>query len=244
MAILETLETITIRRAENPPSPESTSRGPPGLPMHGMDMAFIEENEELHEAVDLDDENLDVLPVGSVGFVTNPADPKGSIPTTSPAQAGLISFYTSACENMLNEHGGLTFPGDLVFPPLSDFWDDHRYSIMQISDDEVVVEDRLQTEQYEYLPVQQLMNPRFNFIHWLSIRIAQRHEQPRTTVRKYAAAGSIGDIMANMIQMSLSAEGPYPEHLRPEGKETELDPSRFTAKWHEDIETVMDNPPD
>ncbi|KAF4565677.1 hypothetical protein EYR36_002255 [Pleurotus pulmonarius] len=217
---------------------QSTSRGPPGLPMHGMDMAFIEETEELHEAVDLNDENLDVLPVGSMELVNDPAGPNDQVPLTSTAQAGLIGFYTDACELTLNEHGGLTFPGDSAFPPLSDFWDDHRFSIMQISDDEVVVEDHLQTDHYEYLPIQKLMNPRFNFIHWLAVRIAQRHKQPRIVVRKYAAAGSIGDIMANMIHISLSIEGPYPERLRPEGREDTPDPRRFSADWHEDLETI------
>lgn len=109
---------------------------------------------------------------------------------------------------------------------------------MQISDDEVVVEDRLQNDHYEYLPISQLMNPRFNFIHWLAVRITQRHKQPRTVVRKYTTAGCIGDIMANMIQVSLSIEGLYPERLRPEGREDNPDPRQFSADWHQDLETI------
>lgn len=206
--------------------------------MHGMDMAFIEETEELHEAVDIDDENLDVLPVGSMELVNDPAGSSDQIPLTSPAQAGLIGFYTEECELMLNEHGGLTFPGDSAFTPLSAFWDNYRFAIMQTPDDEVVVEDRLQNDHYEYLPISQLMNPRFNFIHWLAVRITQRHKQPRTVVRKYTTAGCIGDIMANMIQVSLSIEGLYPERLRPEGREDNPDPRQFSADWHQDLETI------
>lgn len=151
------------------------SHGPPGLPVHGIDIEIIQETEALHTAIDLDDDDLDVLPVGSLRFVANGEPNKPT--STSPAQAGLISFYTTACENMLNQQGGLSFPGDSTFTALSDFWDEHRFSIMQISDDEVVIEDRLQREQFEYH-----MNPRFNVIHWLAIHIAQCHQQPRRAV--------------------------------------------------------------
>ncbi|KAF7422285.1 hypothetical protein PC9H_010441 [Pleurotus ostreatus] len=140
-----------------------SSHGPPGIPVHGM--AFIEETEELHKAVDIDD-NLEVLHVGCMGLVEDP-DNQGA--STSPAEAGLISFYTTACENALNLDHTFHLPGDWTFPPLGSFWDENRFSIMQISDDEVVIEDRLQTEHYEYLPIEQLKNPRFRILHWLAV---------------------------------------------------------------------------
>ncbi|KAG9221532.1 hypothetical protein CCMSSC00406_0009355 [Pleurotus cornucopiae] len=211
----------------------ASSRGPPGIPIHGV--GFIEETEELHEAVDVD-EDLDVLHLGSMGLAEDPDSPRTP---TSPAEAGLISFYTTACENALNLDDTLCLPGDELFPPLGQFWDENRFSIIQISDEEVVIEDRLQTERYEYLPIRQLMNPRFRVIHWLAVRMAQRIHRPRRSVGQFLVSACIGDVLADMIGTALTTEAPYPENLRTNNDDFSLDLDRFNAKWDGDNDVVF-----
>ncbi|KAF9493221.1 hypothetical protein BDN71DRAFT_1432677 [Pleurotus eryngii] len=115
------------------------------------------------------DNDLDVLHVGCMGLVE---DPNNQGASTGPAKAGLISFYMTACENVLNLDHTLHFPGDWTFPLLGPFWNENWFSIMQISDNKVVVGDHLQVEHYEYLPIKQLKNPWFHIIHWLVVQVA------------------------------------------------------------------------
>ncbi|KAF9487161.1 hypothetical protein BDN71DRAFT_1514245 [Pleurotus eryngii] len=196
---------------------------------------FIEETEELHKAVNVD-EDFDVLHLGSMDLTEDPDSPKTP---TSPAEAGLISFYTTACEIALNLDNNLCLPGDELFPPLGQFWDENRFLIMQISDEEVVIEDRLQTECYEYLPIWQLMNPHFCIIHWLAVCMAQRNNQPHQNVGQFLTSACIGEVLANMIHMALTTEAPYPENLQTNKDDFSLDLDRFNAKWDSDNDVVV-----
>ncbi|KAG9227807.1 hypothetical protein CCMSSC00406_0000547 [Pleurotus cornucopiae] len=130
-------------------------------------MAYIEEEpEDIYEARDVED-TLDAVPLGHISF-DNPLKDNDPPCRTTLGIAELISFYTTACELRLNTTGDLNLPGDEDLHPLSSFWDEFRFAITQISDDEVVVEDCRCEGGFDHLPLAKLLNPKFEFMHWLA----------------------------------------------------------------------------